>query len=73
MVLALAAALTAKLAPGQMLFFRLDGRRCAIAAPAVVEILAAVATSPLPGQPGYIAGVIDLRARDSLLALWIDE
>jgi purine-binding chemotaxis protein CheW len=27
----------------------------------VVEILAAVATSPLPRQPAYIAGVIDVR------------
>jgi purine-binding chemotaxis protein CheW len=91
------------LAPDRIVLFRLDGRRCAIAASAVVEILAAVATSPLPGQPGYIAGVIDLRgtivpvldlrvrfglpgrlmepsdqfivtrARERLLALWIDE
>jgi purine-binding chemotaxis protein CheW len=44
-----------------LLLFSLDGRSCAIAASAVVEILAAVATSPLPRQPGYIAGVIDLR------------
>jgi purine-binding chemotaxis protein CheW len=43
------------------LLFSLDGRSCAVAASAVVEILAAVATSPLPGQPGYIAGVIDVR------------
>jgi purine-binding chemotaxis protein CheW len=92
------------LPPGaeRVLVFRLEGRRCAIAAPAVIEILAAVATNPLPGQPRYIAGVIDLRgtivpvldlrvrfgfparpmelsdqfivtrARERLLALWID-
>ena len=41
--------------------FRLAGRRCAIAASAVVEILAAVATTPVPGQPDYVAGVINLR------------
>ena len=88
---------------GRVVLFRVDGRRCAIAAPAVVEILAAVATSPLPGGPAYIAGVIDLRgsivpvldvrvrfglparpmeltdhfivtrARERVVALWIDE
>jgi purine-binding chemotaxis protein CheW len=44
-----------------LLLFRVDGQRCAIAAPAIVEILSAVATSPLPRQPGYIAGMIDVR------------
>ena len=48
-------------APVRLILFRLDGRRCALAASAVAEILAAVATSPLPRQPNYIAGVIDLR------------
>ena len=43
------------------LVFQLAGQRCAIAAAAVVEIVAAVATSPLARQPDYIAGVIDLR------------
>lgn len=91
------------LGPDRVVRFRLDGRHCAIAASAVVEILAAVATSPLPRQPDYIAGVIDLRgtivpvlnlrvrfglpsrlmeltdhfivarARERLLALWVDE
>jgi purine-binding chemotaxis protein CheW len=86
-----------------LLLFRVDGQRCAIAAPAVVEILSAVATSVLPRQPSYIAGMIDVRgavmpvldlrvrlgrparrveladqfvvvrARQRLLALWIDE
>src|SRR5476651_52581 len=95
--------MAASLTPDQLVLFRLDGRRCAIASREVVEILAAVATSPLPGQPDYIAGVIDLRgaivpvldlrvrfglparpmelsdqlivtrARDRLLALWVDE
>jgi purine-binding chemotaxis protein CheW len=44
-----------------LLLFRLDDQRCAIAAAAVVEIVSAVATSPLPRQPSYIAGMIDLR------------
>jgi purine-binding chemotaxis protein CheW len=44
-----------------LLLFRLDGRTCAIATSCVVEVLAAVAVRPLPGQPGYIAGVIDVR------------
>src|SRR6202044_2167377 len=44
-----------------LLLFRLDAQRCAIAASAVVEILSAVATSPLPRQPTYIAGMIDVR------------
>ena len=48
-------------APVRLILFRLDGRRCAVAASAVAEILAAVAASPLPRQPEYIAGVIDLR------------
>ena len=48
-------------APASVVVFTLAGRRHAIAAPAVVEILAAVATDPLPRQPDYIAGVIDLR------------
>lgn len=44
-----------------LLLFRLDNQRCATAAPAVVEILSAVAPSPLPRQPNYIAGMIDVR------------
>jgi purine-binding chemotaxis protein CheW len=41
--------------------FRLEGRRCAIDSAVVVEILAAVASSPLPRQPDYLAGVINVR------------
>ena len=48
-------------APASVVRFQLDGQRCAIAASAVVEIVAAVATRPLPRQPDYIAGVVDLR------------
>jgi purine-binding chemotaxis protein CheW len=44
-----------------LLVFRHDGQYCAIAAAVVSEILAAVAVRPLPRQPDYIAGVIDLR------------
>jgi purine-binding chemotaxis protein CheW len=48
-------------APAGVLVFRLDSLRCAVDASAVVEVVAAVATRPLPGQPAYLAGVIDLR------------
>jgi purine-binding chemotaxis protein CheW len=48
-------------APPNLLQFRLEGRRCGVDASAVVEILAAVATTPLPHQADYIAGIIDLR------------
>jgi purine-binding chemotaxis protein CheW len=47
--------------PSSIALFRLANRRCAIAESAVVEILAAVAVTPLPRQPAYIAGVVDLR------------
>jgi purine-binding chemotaxis protein CheW len=47
--------------PSSIALFRLAGRPCAVAATAVVEILAAVAVTPLPRQPAYIAGVVDLR------------
>lgn len=49
------------LGPVGLLLFRLEGRRCAVRASAVAEVLAAVATSPVPRQPPYVAGVIDLR------------
>jgi purine-binding chemotaxis protein CheW len=49
------------IAPDHLVTFRLDGRRCAVISSAVAEILAAVAVRPLPGQPRYIAGVIDVR------------
>jgi purine-binding chemotaxis protein CheW len=45
----------------RVLVFRLDGRRHALDASSVVEVLPALAVSPLPGQPAYVAGVIDLR------------
>jgi len=47
--------------PAEFVQFRLDGRPCALAAAAVTEVLAAVSVRPLPHQPGYVAGVIDLR------------
>jgi purine-binding chemotaxis protein CheW len=47
--------------PASVVIFRLDGARCAIDAAAVVEVLAAVAIRPLPGQPAYVAGALDLR------------
>ena len=48
-------------APASIALFRLGDQACAVAASAVVEILAAVAVTPLPRQPAYIAGVVDLR------------
>jgi purine-binding chemotaxis protein CheW len=47
--------------PSSIALFRLAGRPCAVAASNVVEILAAVAVTPIPRQPAYIAGVVDLR------------
>jgi purine-binding chemotaxis protein CheW len=44
-----------------MVTFELDQLLCAIDATAVVEVLRAVALRPIPGQPPFIAGVIDLR------------
>jgi purine-binding chemotaxis protein CheW len=45
----------------RLLTFALDGQRYAVTANAVVEIVRAVAVTPLPGAPGVIAGVIDVR------------
>jgi len=47
--------------PPSVALFQLADRPCAVASSAVVEILAAVAVSPLPRQPAYVAGVVDLR------------
>jgi purine-binding chemotaxis protein CheW len=47
--------------PSSIALCRLAGQPCAVDASAVVEILAAVAVTPLPRQPAYIAGVVDLR------------
>lgn len=44
-----------------LLVFRLDGRRHSLDARAVVEVLPALTVCPLPGQPHYVAGAIDLR------------
>jgi len=44
-----------------LVLFGLDDARCAVDASRVVEILAAVAVRPLPAQPAYVAGIIDLR------------
>jgi chemotaxis signal transduction protein len=45
----------------RILVFRLDGRRYSLDARTVVEVLPALAVCPLPGQPPYVAGAIDLR------------
>ncbi len=44
-----------------MLVFELDELRCAVDAGPVREVLRAVAVRTIPGQPDFIAGVIDLR------------
>lgn len=49
------------LAPAPLVVFRVQGRHCAIPASVVVEVTAAVAVNALPGEPPYIAGVIDVR------------
>jgi purine-binding chemotaxis protein CheW len=43
------------------LVFRVDGLHCGMDRTAVVEILPALAVRPLPGQPPFVAGAIDLR------------
>jgi chemotaxis signal transduction protein len=43
------------------LIFRLDELRCALDASAVLEVLPALAVRPLPGQPPFVAGTIDVR------------
>jgi purine-binding chemotaxis protein CheW len=51
----------ARTGPVSAVLFRVDSRRCALHARSVEEVVAAVAVRPLPGQPPYVAGVIDLR------------
>jgi chemotaxis signal transduction protein len=48
-------------APPDVVIFRIDGLRCGLDAASVREILPALAVRPLPGQPAFIAGTIDLR------------
>lgn len=43
------------------LVFRIDELLCGMDGTAVVEILPALAVQPLPGQPPFVAGAIDLR------------
>ena len=45
----------------RLLCFTIDGRRFGIAADVVIEIVRAVAITPLPGVPVVIEGVIDVR------------
>lgn len=47
----------------QLLLFTLDSSRYAIASASVAEIVRAVAITPLPGAPGVVAGVIDVRGK----------
>lgn len=49
------------LVSSHVVVFDLDGARCAIDADAVIEIVRAAAVRPLPGQPAFIAGAVDLR------------
>jgi purine-binding chemotaxis protein CheW len=53
--------LPARTGPANAILFRIDSRRCALDARSVEEVLPAVTVRPLPGQPPYVAGVIDLR------------
>jgi purine-binding chemotaxis protein CheW len=45
----------------RLLRFRLDAHQYGIASDAVVEIVRAVAITPLPGAPSVVEGVIDVR------------
>jgi purine-binding chemotaxis protein CheW len=46
-----------------VLLFGLDELRCAVDAAPVLEVVRAVTIRQLPGQPSFVAGVIDLRGR----------
>lgn len=45
----------------RLLFFALDDRRFAVDAHDVVEVVRAVAITPLPGAPAVVEGVVDVR------------
>ncbi len=45
----------------QLLSFTVDAHQYGIAADAVMEIVRAVAVTPLPGSPSVIEGIIDVR------------
>lgn len=45
----------------QILVFVVDGRRCGLPAPAVREIVRAVAVQPLPGAPKVVDGMCEVR------------
>lgn len=47
--------------PTDQLIFRVAGLSCGMDGSAVVEILPALAVRPLPGQPPFVAGAIDVR------------
>lgn len=47
-------------APIQLLVFRLDGQRYALALAAVERVVRAVELTPLPGAPDLVAGAIDV-------------
>ena len=47
--------------PAGYLAFRVDELPCGMDGTAVVEILPALAVQPLPGQPPFVAGAIDVR------------
>ncbi|HVY62287.1 MAG TPA: chemotaxis protein CheW, partial [Planctomycetota bacterium] len=47
--------------PDEVLIFQLDDRRFGVPLAAVREVLPSLASEPLPGAPGAIEGVIDVR------------
>ncbi len=47
----------------ETLVFEVDGRRYGLEAGEVLEVVRIVETLPLPGAPGWIEGVIDLRGK----------
>jgi purine-binding chemotaxis protein CheW len=51
------------LARMQLLIFRLDGRRYALALASVERVVQAVELTPLPGAPAIVAGAVDVEGR----------
>lgn len=47
-------------ASGQLVVFSMEGQRFAVPLPAVVRVLPAVETTPVPGAPPTVMGVFDL-------------
>ncbi|HLU65690.1 MAG TPA: chemotaxis protein CheW [Kofleriaceae bacterium] len=47
----------------QVACFRAGGRECAVDVMRIAEVLPPVPVTPLPGAPGFVEGIIELRGR----------